>query len=108
MYDCSYQAMQIQEKNFYCFYKLTFPRKKMFVMALIKGEILILLFSPKTNKQKERWQGHRNSCGQLQRARPVAKSCTGNLARVISSCFAKMMLSKIRIFLKRKKLTQHV
>ena len=22
-----------------------------------------------TNKQKERWQGHRNSCGQLQRAR---------------------------------------
>ena len=47
MYDCSYQAMQIQEKNFYCFYKLTFPRKKMFVMALIKGEILILLFSPK-------------------------------------------------------------
>ena len=54
MYDCSYQAMQIQEKNFYRFYKLTFPRKKMFVMALIKGEILILLFSPKTNKQTER------------------------------------------------------
>ena len=54
MYDCSYQAMQIQEKNFYCFYKLTFPKKKMFVMALIKGEILILLFSPKTNKQTER------------------------------------------------------
>ena len=32
----------------------------------------ILLDSPKkqtnkqTNKQKERWQGHRNSCGQLQ------------------------------------------
>ena len=26
----------------------------MFVMALIKGEILILLFSPKTNKQTER------------------------------------------------------
>ena len=22
-----------------------------------------------TDKQKERWQGHRNSCGQLQRAR---------------------------------------
>ena len=36
----------------------------------------ILLASPKkkqtnkqTNKQKELWQGHRNSCGQLQRAR---------------------------------------
>ena len=42
MYECSYQAMQIQEKNFYCFHKLTFPRKKIFVMALIKGEILIL------------------------------------------------------------------
>ena len=54
MYECSYQAMQIQEKNFYCFYKLTFPRKKIFVMALIKGEILILLFLPKTNKQTER------------------------------------------------------
>ena len=54
MYECSYQAMQIQEKNFYCFYKLTFPRKKIFVMALRKGEILILLASPKTNKQTER------------------------------------------------------
>ena len=31
--------------------------------------LFILLASPKkTNKQKERWQGHRNSCGQLQRA----------------------------------------
>ena len=54
MYECSYQAMQIQQKNFYCFHKLTFPRKKIFVMALIKGEILILLASPKTNKQTER------------------------------------------------------
>ena len=54
MYECSYQAMQIQEKNFYCFYKLTFPRIKIFVMALIKGEILLLLFSPKTNKPTER------------------------------------------------------
>ena len=26
-----------------------------------------------TNKQKERWQGHRNSCGQLQRARILIK-----------------------------------
>ena len=32
--------------------------------------LFILLASPKkqTNKQKERWQGHCNSCGQLQRA----------------------------------------
>ena len=41
--------------------------------------IFILLASPKkkknkqTNKQKERWQGHRNSCGQLQRARILIK-----------------------------------
>ena len=26
-----------------------------------------------TNKQKERWQGHRNSCGQLQRARNIKR-----------------------------------
>ena len=26
-----------------------------------------------TDKQKERWQGHRNSCGQLQRARILIK-----------------------------------
>ena len=37
---CLYQAMQIQEKVFYCFYKLrNFPEKKI-VMALIKREIL--------------------------------------------------------------------
>ena len=29
--------------------------------------------SKQTNKQKERWQGHRNSCGQLQRARKLTK-----------------------------------
>ena len=29
----------------------------------------VLLAAPKKNKQKELWQGHRNSCGQLQRAR---------------------------------------
>ena len=35
---CLYQALQIRKKVFYCFYKLTFPRKnpKLFVMALIK------------------------------------------------------------------------
>ena len=26
-----------------------------------------------TNKQKESWQGHRNSCGQLQRARNIKR-----------------------------------
>ena len=40
--------------------------------------IFILLASPKkkhkqTDKQKERWQGHRNSCGQLRRARILIK-----------------------------------
>ena len=39
--------------------------------------LLLLLASPKkknkqTNKQKEHWQGHRNSCGQLQRAAMVS------------------------------------
>ena len=39
--ECLYPALQIREKIFYCFYKLTFPRKnaKLFVMALIKREI---------------------------------------------------------------------
>ena len=60
--ECLYHAMQIQEKVFYCFYKLTFPRKiaKLSAVALIKREIL-------TSR----------------------KSCTRSLARVISSCFAK-------------------
>ena len=39
--------------------------------------LFFLLASPKkkkqTDKQKERWQGHRNSCGQLQRARKLIK-----------------------------------
>ena len=68
---CLYQGIQIQEKVFYCFYNLNFPRKnaKLFVMALIN------------------------------RFSPDAKSCTLSLVRVISSCFKKLMLSKIRIFL---------
>ena len=42
--------MQKQEKVFYCFYKLTFPRKdaNLFVMALIKTEIFtsrVVLYS---------------------------------------------------------------
>ena len=32
----------------------------------------------KTKKQKERWQGHRNNRGQLQRARISTKKKTGN------------------------------
>ena len=32
-----------------------------------------LSFPLYSNKQKERWQGHRNSCGQLQRARILIK-----------------------------------
>jgi len=38
-------------------------------MRTVSGYV-ILLDSPKkqTNKQKESWQGHRNSCSQLQRA----------------------------------------
>jgi len=43
---------------------------------LILHILLLLLASPKnkkqTNKQKEHWQGHRNSCGQLQRAAMVS------------------------------------
>ena len=34
-----------------------------------------------TNKQKERWQGHRNSCGQLQRARTLKKIKTRNIKK---------------------------
>ena len=44
----------------------------------------ILLASPKnkqTNKQKERSQGHRNSCGQLQQARILIKKKTRNIKK---------------------------
>ena len=37
-------------------------------------QLFYLLASQKTNKQKERWQGHRNSCGQLQRAHDILKT----------------------------------
>ena len=70
---CIYQAMQIQKKKvFYCFYKLTFPRKntKLFVRAPIKREIL-------------------TSCEVL-----YTMSCTRN-----QFCFSMKMLSKIRMFL---------
>ena len=40
--ECLYQAMQTQEKVFYCFYKINFPRKKRKTLytVLIKREIL--------------------------------------------------------------------
>ena len=41
--------------------------------------ITVILFisfakNKQTNKQKEGWQGHRNSCGQLQRAQDILKT----------------------------------
>ena len=67
-----YQAMQTQEEVFYCFYKITFPRKKRktLCMALIIREIL------------------------TSRKMLSTKSCTRN-----QFLFSKKMLSKIRIFL---------
>ena len=61
-----------RKKVFYCFYKITFPRENanLFVMALIKGEIL--------------------TCRKLL----YTKSCTRN-----QLLFCKKMLFKIRIFL---------
>ena len=110
MYECSYQAMQIQEKNFYCFYKLTFPRKKIFVMALIKGEILILLFSPKTNKQTER-----TLAGTPQQLWPITAGPASREVLYRKSCSRNQFLfcknnafQNTDFFLKRKKLTQHV
>ena len=62
-----------REKVFYCFYKISFPVKKsktLFFKILIKTQILT--------------------------SREVLYT---KLVRVISPCFAKKMLSKIRIFL---------
>ena len=84
--ECLYQDMQTQEKKvFYCFYKITFPRKKsktlLFIELVIKRQILT--------------------------SRDVLYT---KLVRIISLCFAKKMLSKIRFFsrlkcqLKRKKI----
>ena len=48
--ECLYQAMQTQEKVFYCFFKIPFPRQKRnaLFMALIKREIL-------TNREQKKW-----------------------------------------------------
>ena len=76
-----------RKKIFYCFYKITLPRKN--ANSLLRSWL------------KEKFL-------------PVAKSYTRSLARVISSCFAKRCFPKYGFFsLKmsaqtKKKLTQHV
>ena len=60
-----------RKKVFYCFYKITFPRKT-------QNSLL-------WNWLKEKFL-------------PVAKSCPRRLARVISSCFAKRCFSKYEFF----------
>ena len=50
-----------------------------FIIIII---IIIIISFAKTNKQKERWQGHRNSCGQLQRDSHT--NCRGNEYRTSS------------------------
>ena len=60
-----------RKKVFYCFYKMTIPRKnaKLFVRHWLKEKFL-----------------------------PVAKSCPRSLARVITSCFAKRCFAKYGFF----------
>ena len=60
-----------REKVFYCFYKITFPRKdaKFFVWHWLKEKFL-----------------------------PVAKPCPRSLARILSSCFAKRCFPKYGLF----------
>ena len=43
------------------------------------------------NKQKERWQGHRNSCGQLQRGRILIKK----LKHFIQSSIVFRVLNRV-------------
>ena len=64
-------CITVEKKVFYCFYKITFPRKnaKLFVCHWLKEKLL-----------------------------PVAKSCPRSLARVISSCFAKRCFPKYGFF----------
>ena len=79
--ECLYQAMQTQEKVFYCYYKITFMRKnaKLYVWHWLKEKFL-----------------------------PVAKSCPRSLACVIISCFAKRLqntdFSSSKCQLKRRKI----
>ena len=74
--ECLYLAMQTQGKNFYCFYKITFPRKKKnsLFRLLIKREIL------------------------TSRCRKVEVLYTKLNVRVISSRFAINMLFKKGFF----------
>ena len=86
---CLYQAMPIWEKSyvFYCFYKLTFPRKnaKFFVMALIKRKIL------------------------TSHAVLYTKSCMRNQFLFCKKdTFQNTDFSRLKRQLKRKKLAQHV
>ena len=61
-----------RKKVFYCFYKITLPRKR------LKNSLL--------------WHWLK------QKFLPVPKSCTRSLARVISSCFAKRCFPKYGFF----------
>ena len=72
--ECLYQAMQTQERVFYRFYKITFPRKnaKLFVKVLIWREIV------------------------TSRKVLYTTSCTRTRNQFL---FCKKLLSKIRIFL---------
>ena len=51
-----------------------------FVLFFVFVFFVLLAAPKKKNKQKELWQGHRNSCGQLQRARILIKK-TRNIKR---------------------------
>ena len=73
-----------RKKVFYYFYKITFPKKnaKLFVMALIKGEILT---------------SHKVL---------YTKSCTRNQFRILlKDAFQNTAFSRLKCQLKRKKLT---
>ena len=82
-------------------------------MEILYFYFFILLASPKTNKQtdkqKERWQKHRNSCGQLQRARDKGHHHNHNhnhhhqqhelhdLVIRFLSCLGRWMISQMEI-----------
>ena len=54
--------------------KFRFTKNKMAATLQIFFIFYFVASPKKTNKQtEERWQGHRNSCGQLQRARILIK-----------------------------------
>ena len=83
--ECLYMRIcKHRKKVFYYFYKITFPKKnaKLFVMALIKGEILT---------------SHKVL---------YTKSCTRNQFRILlKDAFQNTAFSRLKCQLKRKKLT---